>query len=214
MHIFDIDKLPREIYGQLVDDEALKDQIVFLDSPGGRPSTRKLIDYAERGLIHSPAAGRQGGKSVKRLWFPWGSSMFDVGSRLAAHLSLAQVAEVAGLASFLWASAGDLRALLAHAFEFSGKSHYEQPIAFWLSIFSHDLKMLYPDRFDAARLDYFSSKSMLTLIFGLTHGFVEGYTLNKNGNLIPPKKQFNPEKSLKGFMSAEPPMSLFARPRE
>jgi len=213
MKTLDIEKLPREIHGQLVDDEALKDQIVFLDSPGGRPSTSKVIDYARRGAIHSPAAGRHGGKSVRRAWLPTAAAEYDVAARLAGRLPLAQVAEVAGLAAFLWASVGDLPELLAHAGEFSGRPNYEQPIGFWLSIFSHDLKMLYPDRMDPAKLDYFSSKAISTLIHALTHGFVDGYTLDKNGNLLPPKKRFDPEKSLKGFMSAEP-VSLFAKPRE
>ena len=65
MYTLDLEKLPPDIQEKLLSDKTVIKEIKQLGTPGGA-NARKLIFYAERGLISPPVAGRSGGQSKKR----------------------------------------------------------------------------------------------------------------------------------------------------
>jgi hypothetical protein len=204
MYTLDIQKIPPEIQAKVLPDKGVIKEIKQLGTPGGA-SVRKLILYAERGLVSSPVAGRRGGgrgaAKIRRQWLPWTSAEFDVSVRLAARLPLTQVSESRGLALVLW-GCRDFQDVLDHRADFHGKAAYEPFIGYWLGVFAANLKLLHSDILDPDRLNYFQSDALKVVVMGLTHGLYDVYEVDGAGNLIKTKAKPawpDPEESLKSL---------------
>ena len=156
MYTLDLEKRPPDIQEKLLSDKTVIKEIKQLGTPGGA-NARKLIFYAERGLISPPVAGRSGGQS-KNAGLPWNSSEYDASVRSAARLSLSVVAEIRGLALILWACR-DFRDVLSHISDFRGKEALEPYIIYWMGVFAADLKLLYGDFLNASDWIIFKAKS-------------------------------------------------------
>jgi len=197
-----IDQLSPELQKQLVPDSGVVKELKALHTPGGH-TIRKIIDYSELGLNVPPVTGRRGGE--RRLWLPSTGSDHDASARLVSQLPRNKVVEVRWLALILWISE-DSRELMPHEPEFRGKIQYETFVLFWLRVYCANLKALHGHILRSDRLDYFlkERKSLETLVWGLTHGFFEGYRVDSSGKLIRPKGREipDPEKSMKDFGGA------------
>jgi hypothetical protein len=208
--MLNLKNIPPEIESQLLDDDQFKAQVAELDTPGGIPPTRKLLDEVNFGLITPPVVGRLGGRKNKRKWLPWTPSGRDASIRLMyKNIPRAHVAEIVRLSEIIFSGYGDLRALAPHLSEFEGKAEYETWIVYWLRVFVANLRMLYHDTLDGKKLDYFKSDLFQALVMGLTHGFYE-----VKGNIVRLKRKVpDPDKALSGF-APESKMSMAAKGRE
>jgi hypothetical protein len=200
--VINIDDIPDIVRIFLQPDETVVKELKHMKTPGGQ-TIRKVIDYAERGLNVPPVSGRRGGES--RLWLPSTASDHDASARLVSRLPRNEVAEIRSLALILYATAGDARELIRHEPEFRGKPQYEPFILYWLRVYCANVRMRWIKLLDHRRLEYFiNDKSLEILLWGLTHGFYEGWTVDTAGKAIRPKDRElpDPELSINTFASA------------
>lgn len=199
----------RELQGkETLSEKDVKKQTRVLGTPGG-VNTRKAIDYIERVLVPGVLTPRGVPRGFPKDW----AAEFDASVRSGKYEPLAKVAE-ARRHALIFENCRDYRDVLTRRNDFRGKEHLAALIIFWLRAKYINLKMLYVNDEYKQRHDYFMSDGFSLLVWGLCHGFYDGYTVDEKGNLIRPqgKEPLNPEESLKDFSTNEQPtMSAKAR---
>jgi hypothetical protein len=197
---------------QFLDDDTVWQQVEFLNTPGGRGSTTKLLDWVRKGQI--PRPGGFGGRFKKRQWPVETAAEIYANTQLyvaTGGRSTSQVRYVRELALLIenCQSPQDVLAI-ARGFTRGAQgqdvSAIGSEIVVWLRKKRKALRELYgktqPD-IEKRRDAYFESSDFVRLVWGLTNKFYDGYRFEGNRLIAPEKKMVAESEALKNFPKAK-----------